>query len=73
MNANPTGVELLELDIDLRLTMLWADMDQVEEWDLATVAAYIRAAYGAGYCAALTEREPGQLCRDHGYRVPSSR
>jgi len=31
----------------------------------------MRAAYGKGYCDALTEDVPGALCRDHGYRVPS--
>ena len=30
-----------------------------------------RAAYGKGYCDALTEDEPGSLCRDHGYVVPA--
>ena len=29
-----------------------------------------RAAYGKGYCDALTEELPGSLCADHGYRVP---
>jgi hypothetical protein len=35
------------------------------------MAAFIRAAYGKGYCDALTEDSPGSLCHDHGYRVPS--
>ena len=30
----------------------------------------MRAAYGKGYCDALTEENPGSLCADHGYRVP---
>jgi len=30
----------------------------------------MRAAYGKGYCDALTEDDPGSLCRDHGYRIP---
>ena len=30
----------------------------------------MRAAYGKGYCDALTEELPGSLCADHGYRVP---
>jgi hypothetical protein len=30
----------------------------------------MRAAYGKGYCDALTEDAPGTLCADHGYRVP---
>ena len=32
--------------------------------------AFIRAAYGKGYCDALTEESPGALCLDHGYRMP---
>ena len=32
----------------------------------------MRAAYGKGYCDALTEELPGALCADHGYRVPDS-
>jgi hypothetical protein len=35
------------------------------------VAAFMRAAYGKGYCDALTEDAPGTLCADHGYRVPA--
>ena len=31
----------------------------------------MRAAYGKGYCDALTEDAPGSLCRDHGYRIPA--
>jgi hypothetical protein len=30
----------------------------------------MRAAYGKGYCDALTEDSPGSLCHDHGYRIP---
>jgi len=38
---------------------------------LDVVAAFMRAAYGKGYCDALTEDSPGSLCVDHGYRVPA--
>ena len=31
----------------------------------------MRAAYGKGYCDALTEDAPGSLCHDHGYRIPA--
>jgi len=31
----------------------------------------MRAAYGKGYCDALTEDAPGSLCADHGYRIPA--
>jgi hypothetical protein len=33
----------------------------------------MRAAYGKGYCDALTEDARGTLCADHGYRVPERR
>ena len=58
---------LLELDIDARLTSIWAEIPNRDTFDLPTVAALMRAAYGAGYCAALREPVRGQLLRDHGY------
>lgn len=70
MGKRPTRIELLELDIDLRLADLWAEAAAVDEWSLDVVAALMRAAYGKGYCEALTEDRPGSLCRDHGYMVP---
>ncbi len=33
----------------------------------------MRAAYGKGYCDALTEDAPGSLCHEHGYRIPERR
>jgi hypothetical protein len=77
MAGNPTGspsrIDLLELDIDLRLADLWREAVDVDEWSLEIVAAFIRAAYGKGYCDALTEESPGSLCHDHGYRIPDRR
>ena len=49
---------------------LWREAAGIEEWSLEVVAAFMRAAYGKGYCDALTEDVPGSLCADHGYRVP---
>jgi hypothetical protein len=69
----PTRIDLLELDIDLRLTDLWRESADVSEWNLEVVAAFIRAAYGKGYCDALTEESPGALCVEHGYRLPERR
>jgi hypothetical protein len=69
----PTRIDLLELDIDLRLTDLWREAADVTEWNIEVVAAFMRAAYGKGYCDALTEDAPGSLCHDHGYRVPARR
>jgi hypothetical protein len=73
VSDNPSRIELLELDIDLRLADLWREAVDVTDWTLAVVAAFIRAAYGKGYCDALTEESPGALCVDHGYRMPDRR
>jgi hypothetical protein len=70
MPKRPSRIDLLELDIDLRLADLWREADDVDEWNLEVVAAFIRAAYGKGYCDALTEEQPGSLCEEHGYRIP---
>ncbi len=69
----PTRIDLLELDIDLRLADLWREAADIDEWNLDVVAAFIRAAYGKGYCDALTEDTPGSLCLEHGYKVPEKR
>lgn len=71
MPKRPSRIDLLELDIDLRLTDLWREAADVQEWNLDVVAAFMRAAYGKGYCDALTEDAPGSLCEDHGYRIPA--
>ncbi len=73
MQTDPSRIDLLELDIDLRLTDLWREAAGIGEWSLEVVAAFMRAAYGKGYCDALTEELPGALCADHGYRVPERR
>jgi hypothetical protein len=70
---SPSRIDLLELDIDLRLADLWREAVDVEDWSLEIVAAFIRAAYGKGYCDAFTEEAPGSLCLDHGYRMPDRR
>lgn len=70
MPKRPSRLDLLELDIDLRLTDLWRETLDVSEWNLEVVAAFLRAAYGKGYCDALTEDAPGSLCHEHGYRIP---
>jgi hypothetical protein len=71
MNKSPSRIDLLELDIDLRLTDLWREAADITDWNLEVVAAFMRAAYGKGYCDALTEDAPGSLCHDHGYRIPA--
>lgn len=72
-SRSPSRIDLLELDIDLRLADLWREAVDVDEWSLEIVAAFIRAAYGKGYCDAFTEESPGSLCVDHGYRMPDRR
>src|SRR5256885_12884487 len=73
MATSPSRIDLLELDIDLRLTDLWREAADISDWNLEVVAAFMRAAYGKGYCDALTEDSPGSLCHDHGYRIPGRR
>jgi hypothetical protein len=73
VSGEPTRIDLLELDIDLRLSDLWREAAEVTEWNLEVVAAFIRAAYGKGYCDVLTEESPGSLCLEHGYRIPERR
>jgi hypothetical protein len=73
MAKRPSRIDLLELDIDMRLMDLWREAGDVSEWSLEIVAAFMRAAYGKGYCDALTEDQPGSLCEEHGYRIPSRR
>lgn len=73
MAANPSRIDLLELDIDLRLADLWREACDIGEWNLDVVSAFMRAAYGKGYCDALTEESPGELCHRHGYKIPPRR
>ena len=81
MPKRPSRIDLLELDIDTRLPELWRELHSqtlAEEWPqekLELIAAYMRAAYGKGYCDALEEPEDlsGALCFEHGYRVPGRR
>jgi hypothetical protein len=73
MATDPSRIDLLELDIDLRLADLWREASTIGEWNLEVVAAFMRAAYGKGYCDSLTEELPGSLCAEHGYRVPDRR
>ena len=66
MSKRPTRIELLELDIDVRLADLWAEAAEVGEWNLEVVAAFMRAAYGKGYCDALTEDDQGSSAATTG-------
>lgn len=66
----PDRIDLLELDVDTRLSDLWSHLLENEQWDLVTTAQFMRAAYGQGYLDALEEPTRGQFALDHGYRVP---
>jgi hypothetical protein len=68
-------VALLELDIDLRTQNLWRELHAAgfDDDKVEAIAAYMRAAYALGYVHALEEPEPGQMCRDNGYKTPARR
>src|SRR5947209_5508642 len=44
MAKHPSRIDLLELDIDLRLADLWREASDISEWNLDVVAAFLRAA-----------------------------
>ena len=44
MAKKPSRIDLLELDIDLRLADLWREAAEIREWNLDVVAAFMRAA-----------------------------
>lgn len=75
MSVEPDRIELLGADIDMRLHHLWAELARFKDITgdarlLEAVAAFMRAAYGKGYCDALSEPERGELSRVHGYKIP---
>ena len=67
MAKRPSRIDLLELDIDLRLMDLWREAADVGEWNLEIVAAFMRAAYGKGHCDALTRTRRAAV---RGARLP---
>jgi len=72
-SSQPDDVDLLQVDIDLRLGAdFWESWWSAEaECEVLTVLA--RCAYGRGYTDALTEETRGELCRRHGLPVPRRR
>ncbi len=70
MPKSPSRIDLLELDIDLRLADLWRETLDVADWNLEVVAAFLRAAYGKGYCDALTEDAPARSATSTGTASP---
>ena len=67
-NPKPEQMAALEFDIDLRLAQLWSCLTDND--DIERIGTLLRAAYGYGYVDALSEPNPGELCRTHGYRMP---
>ena len=72
MAKAPTRIDLLELDIDLRLADLWREAPRSPS---GTSRSWPRS------CAPPTARAtatrsprtiPGSLCHDHGYRIPAA-
>ena len=70
-NSRLEQSDLLFLEIDARLAWLWAEAWEVGDWTVERIAPFLRSAYGCGYIDALREEERGELCRDHGLRVPN--
>lgn len=71
--AAPSRVDLLELDVDVRMTELWGEAMEIPaaDWELELVGAFMRACYGLGYADALKEDAEGrraELMKDHGYK-----
>jgi hypothetical protein len=69
----PSRIDMLELDIDIRLADLWREVSKINKWTLDVAAPFIRAAYGKGYSDVFRESEDerGKLCLDHGYKLPT--
>ena len=64
-------LEALELDVDLRTSQVWLELEPALRNDNLTIgilAAAIRAAYAQGYADCLTD-EGVTLYADHGYRI----
>lgn len=64
-----SAVEILKLNVDLRLAGLWAELLRCDQLTLEVVAAFLRAAYAQGYCDVLAEGNPGELCRAHARHI----
>lgn len=72
--STPTALDLLELDIDLRLVDLWKELDKfLPDHMVDPVAICLRVAFSRGYEEALTDPVPGGFFIEHGYPVPERR
>lgn len=68
--SEPSRLELLELDIDTRIALLWEQIGDVGKFDLDVMSKFMRAAYAFGYCDALKAPDPQAWLRSHGYLPP---
>ena len=71
MGAEPSALELFELDLDVRLLAVWLQACEVEQWGPEIAAPFLRVAYWTGYGDALKEKQRGKLYKDHGQSVPA--
>ena len=70
MPKRPSRIDLLELDIDLRIADLWREAAEIDEWNIEVVAAFMRAAYGKGYCDASRRTRPAACARSTAIECP---
>jgi hypothetical protein len=66
-------MQLLELEVDLRIYELLLEAWGELEWDESLIGRYLRLAYAAGYLDSLREPRRGELCRKHGFPIPQRR
>jgi hypothetical protein len=70
-DSDPTRIDLVALDVDVRMHQVMLGALTEADMSEPLVAAFLRLAYVAGYQDALLEPVRGELFRAHGYRVPS--
>jgi hypothetical protein len=58
MARRPSRIDLLELDIDVRLADLWREANDISEWSLEVVGAFMRAA-----CPTAARKRPHRSSR----------
>lgn len=66
-------MELLELDIDIRIASIISHVLEQQWWQSEEILWWLRLAYSTGYHDSLVEKRRGQLMRDHGFSVPRRR
>jgi hypothetical protein len=66
----PSHIEKLCCDIDLRLADFWRIAFENDCDDLTMLGEFMRCAYAKGHNDALTDPAPESFYRDHGYAPP---